>query len=217
MSTTCTTPRARLLAVTVPQPLAYSVAVRACPVVNLDAVPPGALGAYVAVCAGEYDASLTGWMDGVGGVRPLPPEDVPTGVVLAVGRVVGVGVGADVPRESRWYRGPAGLWLDGVTHLPELVPVEPGPVGRCWELPEDVLAAVRAGYGAVQAEDKARWADFNLRAAKAMARAPAPTLKDKVLRLCRCRRAMTPCLACKAFRCTYPDCEPHDCRQGAHP
>ncbi|WP_426751682.1 hypothetical protein [Myxococcus sp. Y35] len=217
MSTTCATPRARLLAVTVPQPYAYSVAVRASPVVNVDAVPPGALGAYVAVCAGEYDARLTGWMDAVGGVKPLPPEDVHTGVVLAVGRVVGVAVAADVPQESRWYRGPAGLWLDGVVCLPELVPVEVGPVGRCWELPEDARAAVRSGYGTVQAERKAHWDDFNARAAKALARPPAPGLKDKVLRLCSCRRAMTPCPSCRAFRCPSPDCGPHACHQEAHP
>lgn len=213
---TCTTPRARLFAVTVPQPYAYSVAVRASPVVNLVAVPPGAMGSYVAICAGEYDASLVGWMDTCG-VWAQRPESVPTGVVLAVGRVVGVAVAAAVPRESRWYRGTAGLWFDGVTHLPELVPVELGPVGRCWELPEDARAAVRAGYATVQAEDKARWEDFNARAARAQSRPPAPGLKDKLLRLCACRRAMTPCPSCKAFRCLNPDCGPHACHQEAHP
>lgn len=214
---TCTTPRARLLAVTVPQPYAYSVAVRASPVVNLAAVPPGALGSYVAVVAGEYDRSLLHWMDVKGGVKPQPPEDVPTGVVLAVGRVVGVAVGTDVPRESRWYRGTAGLWLDGVTYLPELVPVELGPVGRCWELPEDVRAAVRAGYDVVQAESKARWEDFRTRAATALNREPAPTLREKCIRKCVCRMAMRPCPSCKAFRCPNPACPPHTCQQEARP
>ncbi|QQR47716.1 hypothetical protein JKA73_17420 [Myxococcus xanthus] len=212
---TCTT-RKPLLAVTVPQPYAYSVAVRASPVVNLDAVPPGALGAYVAICAGAYDESLTGWMYDCG-VWAQCPEDVPTGVVLAVGRVVGVAVGRDVPRESRWYRGTAGLWLDGVVCLPELVPVELGPMGRCSELPEDVRVAVRAGYASVQAEDKARREEYAARAARAMARAPAPTLKDKLLKLCACRMALTPCPLCKAVRCPNPSCPPHTCHQEARP
>ncbi|GEL75180.1 hypothetical protein [Myxococcus virescens] len=214
---TCTTPRARLLAVTVPQPYAYSVAVRACPVVNLAEVPPGALGSYVAVCAGEYDEGIAHWMDVHGGIRPFASEDIHTGTVLAVARVAAVSQWPDVPRESRWYVGPVGLWLADVIRLPELVSVEPGPAAQCWELPEDVRAAVRAGYATVQAEDKARWTDFNARAARAQSRPPAPTLKDKLLRLCNCRRAMTPCPTCKSFRCLNPDCGPHACHQEARP
>jgi len=210
--------RAPLLAVTVPPEWAWAVAVRNTSVLNLPAAPPAsALGGYVAVCAGaEQEPALAAWMATWCAVGPPPADELPTCAVVAVGRMEAVSQYPDAPRESCWYAGPVGLWLADVVPLPEPVPCAP-PAGLSGALPDEVLAQVRAAYSAVRQADAARWRDYEARAHAALNDPPRPGLKARVLRLCTCRRAMTLCPTCRAFRCTSPACPPHACAPEARP
>ncbi|GHG79575.1 hypothetical protein [Comamonas sp. JC664] len=220
MTTLCLSTRAPLLAVTVPQPMAYSVSVGACPVVNLVSGPPAhAVGELVAVCAADgYDAGLGKLMGTYCGVQARPSEDLATSAVLALGRLTSISTWPDAPVDSPWYVGPVGLWLADVVPLPEPVPCTPGPVMECWALPEGVASAVRAGHAEMLRANDARWADYNTRAAKALTRAPAPSLRERCIRKCTCGKAMTPCPQCRAFRCPSATCPPHTCAsEGSRP
>lgn len=218
--TTCSSSpgRAPLLAVTVPQPWAWAAQVRNAPVLNVPVAPPdAALGGYVAVCAAaEYEEGLVAWMATWCAVEAPNAAEMPASAVVAVGRLEAVSQHPDGPRESRWYVGPVGLWLAEVVALPEPVPCVPDAAGLYWHLPEDVLAQVRAGYAAVARADAERWQAYQERAAAALRPGPPPPgLRQRVLRLCSCRRAMTMCPSCRAFRCTNPGCPPHACAQEA--
>ncbi|RKH14337.1 hypothetical protein D7V97_03390 [Corallococcus sp. CA053C] len=215
----CDTPtRARILGVTAPQPWAWSVQVRNAPVLNVQhPLAADVLGSYIAVCAAEgYEEGLVSWMvSGAGpGVRAPRPEDLPTCAVVAVGRLGAVSLWPDAERESRWYVGPAGLWLEDVVCLPDPVACQPGPADTLWELPALTLAQVRLGFAAVTQARDARWQAYELLAARSGGREPE-SLKDRVLRKCTCRRAMTKCPSCRAWRCTAPTCPPHTCGQEA--
>ncbi|CAM3640442.1 hypothetical protein G4177_06045 [Corallococcus sp. ZKHCc1 1396] len=214
MSTSEPLSRARIFGVTAPQPWAWAVQVRNTPVLNLQQPPASdVLGAYVAVCAGGYDMGLGKWMKIHAGVLPLPPADLPTGAVVAVGRITSVSLWPD-GRESRWYAGPVGLWLEDVQVLP--VPVACGlelAVGL-WELPSATLGQVRTAYAAVTQARESRWQAYEALAAGHGGREPA-TLKERVLKKCACKRALTRCPSCRAWRCTAPTCPSHTCGQEA--
>lgn len=205
--------RAPLLAVTVTQPWAWAVEVRNASVLNLPMAPPdAALGGYVAVCAGaEYEPAIASWMATWCAVGAPPAAELPACAVVAVARLEAVSRYPDAQRESRWYVGPVGLWLADVVPLPEPVPYVPDATALYWTLPEDVLAQVRAAYTAETQADAARWREYEERADVARRAPPAPGLKARVLKLCSCRRAMTPCPSCRAFRCSNPACPPHAC------
>ncbi|WP_163998658.1 hypothetical protein [Pyxidicoccus caerfyrddinensis] len=209
--------RAPLLAVTVPQPLAWAAMVRNAPVLNMTAPPPDAfLGGYVAVCAAaEYEPALASWMSTWCAVGAPPAAELPACAVVAVARLEAVSRYPDAPRESPWYAGPVGLWLADVVPLPEPVACEPDVTALYWTLPDEVRAQVRAAYSTVRQADDARWRAYEEQAAAALRAPPAPGLKARVLRLCSCRRAMTPCPVCRAFRCGNPACPPHACAQEA--
>ena len=210
--------RASLLAVTVPPEWSWAVAVRNTSVLNVHAPPPAsALGGYVAVCAGaEHEPALSAWTATWCAVGAPPAAELPTCAVVAVGWLDAVSQHPDGPRESPWYVGPVGLWLADVVPLPEPVPTAP-PEGVFWELPDDVLAQVRAAYSAVRQADAARWREYETRAQAALNTSPPPGLKARVLRLCTCRRAMTPCPACREWRCTNATCLTHACAPEARP
>ncbi|NOJ96667.1 hypothetical protein HMI51_27485 [Corallococcus coralloides] len=217
----CAAPvRVPIYGVTAPQPWAWAVQVRNAPVLNLHRAPPAdVLGAYVAVCAaGEYVADLKEWMASWHGpgVSAPPADELPTCAVVAVARVAAVSLWPDGEWQSRWYVGPAGLWLEDVVALPEPVACEPGPADVLWEVPAQVLARVRLAFGSLVGEDKARWDAYEALAARSGGREPA-SLKDRVLRKCRCGRAMTKCQACRTWRCTAPACPPHTCATGVSP
>ncbi|MCY1043305.1 hypothetical protein OV208_18455 [Corallococcus sp. bb12-1] len=216
MNTACAAPtRARIIGVTVPQPWAWAAMVRNTPVLNLPQAPPAdILGQYVAVCAAGYEEGLAAWMALHAGVGSPPVDELPTGAVVAVARVAAVSAGTEAPRESRWYDESVGLWLEDVVALPEPVACTPGTADCLWELPALVLAQVRLRYLAVTQASDARWLTYEALAARSGGREPA-TLKDRVLRKCTCRRAMTPCPTCRAWRCTAPTCPPHTCGQEA--
>lgn len=206
--------RARLLGVTVPQPWAWATTVRNTPVLNLPQAPPAdVLGQYVAVCAAGYAEEFAAWMALHAGVGSPPADELPTGVV-AVARVAAMSLWPEAPRESRWYAGPAGLWLEDVVALPEPVPCVPGPADCLWEMSPVVLARVRLSYATLAQENEARWRAYE---AKASGRVPQPGLRERVLKLCTCRRAMTPCPSCRTWRCTSPGCPPHTCAAGVSP
>ncbi|NBD09240.1 hypothetical protein [Corallococcus silvisoli] len=217
---TCDAPmRVPILGVTQPQPLAWAVQVRNAPVLNLHAPPAGdVLDSYVAVCAAEHMPEFAVWMASWHGPGVSAPraDELPAGAVVAVGRVAAVSLYPDADRQSRWYSGPAGLWLEDVVALPEPVACHPGPADTLWELPAPVLARVRLGFGAVAQADKARWDSYEARAARSGGREPA-TLRERVLRKCACRRAMTPCRTCRTWRCTAPGCPPHACAAWVSP
>lgn len=209
--------RAPLLAVTVPPEWAWAVSVRNAVVLNVTAAPPeAALGGYVAVCGGaEHEPALVEWMKEWCGVDAPPAAELPTCAVAVVGRLEMVSQYPDSPRTSPWYAGPVGLWLGDVVPLPEPVVCPVDSASTYWTLPEDVLTAVRAAYSAERLADAARWRAYEARAAAAL-NAPAPQgLRERVLKLCTCRRAMTPCAACRAFRCSNPSCPAHACTQEA--
>ncbi|MBZ4373282.1 hypothetical protein [Corallococcus sp. AS-1-6] len=217
----CAAPmRVPIYGVTAPQPWAWAVQVRNAPVLNLHRAPPAdVLGAYVAVCAAaEYVPELAEWMASWHGPGVAAPRagDVPTSAVVAVARVAAVSLWPDGERQSRWYVGPAGMWLEDVVALQEPVACEPGPADTLWEVPGQVLARVRLGFGALVGADKARWDAYEARAARAGGR-EAASLKDRVLRMCACRRAMTKCSTCRTWRCTAPGCPPHTCTMGVSP
>ncbi|RKH11979.1 hypothetical protein D7X74_24475 [Corallococcus sp. CA047B] len=204
---------ARLFGVTAPQPWGWAVQVRNTPVLNLQRPPhEDVLGAYVAVCAGEYDMGMREWMKLHAGVLPPPPADLLTGAVVAVGRVTSVSLWPD-GRESRWYVGPVGLWLEDVQVLPVPVACGLGPADCLWELPSATLGQVRAAYAAVTHAHDARWRAYEALAAGHGGREPS-TLKGRVLKKCACKRALTKCPSCRAWRCTAPTCPPHACAQG---
>ncbi|MHA7631650.1 hypothetical protein [Corallococcus sp. M7] len=88
------------------------------------------LGAYVAVCAAaEYVPELAEWMASWHGPGVAAPRagEAPSSAVVAVARVSAVSLWPDGERQSRWYVGPAGLWLEDVVALPEPVACEPRP------------------------------------------------------------------------------------------
>ncbi|MBN8466196.1 hypothetical protein JYJ95_06710 [Corallococcus exiguus] len=211
--------RVPIFGVTAPQPWAWSLQVRNAPVLNLRRAPPtDVMGAYVAVCAAEYVPELKGWMASPSGpgVSAPPADELPTCAVVAVAHVAAVSLWPDAERQSRWYVGPAGVWFEDVLALPEPVACEPGPADTLWEVPAQVLARVRLAFGSLVGEDQARWEAYEALAARSGGRAPA-SLKDRVLRKCACRRAMTPCRACRVWRCTAPECPPHTCATGVSP
>ncbi|QSQ19339.1 hypothetical protein JY651_28840 [Pyxidicoccus parkwayensis] len=211
--------RAPLLAVAVPPEWAWAVAVRNTAVLNVAAPPPDAArGGYVAVCAGaEHESAIAEWMEDWCGVGVPPAAELPTCAVVAVGRLEVVSTYPDSPRASPWYAGPVGLWLADVVPLPEPVACPLDSASTYWTLPEDVLAAVRAAYSAERQADAARLQDYEERAARALRAAAPPGLRERVLRKCNCGRAMTPCPACRAWRCLNPACPPHTCVQEVRP
>ncbi|WP_223644313.1 hypothetical protein [Corallococcus sp. EGB] len=219
MSRCDATMRVPIFGVTAPQPWAWSIQVRNAPVLNVHRTPPAdVLGAYVAVCAAEYVPGLKGWMasDPGPGVSAPPTNELPTCAMVAVGRISAVSLYPDADRQSRWYVGPAGLWLEDVVALPNPVACDPGPADVLWEVPAQVLARVRLAFGVVVHADTARWAAYEDLAARSGGREPA-SLRDRVLRKCACRRAMTKCPTCRAWRCTAPGCPPHTCATGVSP
>ncbi|AFE05594.1 hypothetical protein COCOR_04045 [Corallococcus coralloides DSM 2259] len=212
--------RVPIFGATVPQPWAWSVGVRNAPVLNLHRAPSAdVLGAYVAVCAAaEYVSELAEWMASWHGPGVAAPRagEVPTSAVVAVARVAAVSLWPDAERQSRWYVGPAGLWLEDVVELAEPIACEPGPADVLWEMPAPVLARVRLSFGSAAQADRARWTAYEARAARAGGREPS-SLRERVLRMCTCRRAMTLCRTCRAWRCTAPGCPPHTCAEGVSP
>lgn len=212
--------RVPIFGVSAPQPWAWSIQVRNAPVLNLHRAPSAnVLGAYIAVCAAaEFVPELAEWMASWHGPGVAAPRagEVPACAVVAVARVAAVSLWPDAERQSRWYVGPTGLWLEDVVALPEPVACEPGPADTLWEVPAQVLARVRLAFGSLVGEDKARWEAYESLAARSGGRAPA-SLKDRVLRKCACRRAMTPCRTCRVWRCTAPRCPPHTCATGVSP
>ncbi|QSQ24839.1 hypothetical protein JY651_07830 [Pyxidicoccus parkwayensis] len=206
--------RALLLAVTVPPEWAWAVAVRNTVVLNVPVAPSdAALGGYVAVCAGaEHEPALAPWLATWCAVEVPPTAELRACAVVAVGQLEVVSQYPDCP-QSPWYAGPVGLWLGDVVPLPEAVPCEPDSVSTYWTLPEDVRSAVRAAYSAVKQADAARRKLYEERAAAALNAPTLPGLRERVLKLCTCRRAMTPCPVCRALRCPNPACPPHTCAQ----
>ncbi|WP_163869544.1 hypothetical protein [Myxococcus eversor] len=223
----CATERAPLVAVTVAPAWARAVARRCNSVLNVPGLPAGVgPGAYVAVCAGEgRDDALVEWFRREVAICTPPEDELPTRVVVAVGRLAAVSEYPAAAQHHRWrhfasspwYGGPVTLWLEDVVTLPASVPCELRGEGELWELPPDVQAQVRAGYGQVVREDEERWAQYQSKATGCSVPIAREGLREKCIVKCKqpgCTLATVRCSTCKAWKCS---CTPHVCSTEARP
>lgn len=142
-------------------------------------LPVFAQGKYVAIHAGKtFDDDAAEYIRTELEYPLIPDKEVPMGVILAVGRLVGCIAGTEVPEPSRgedwdkqggsfiwmwrvddqvkltdievkeWFNGTYGFIIRDVVKLPSPVPAK--GMQKFWSLPWDVLGAVRQGYVAVK-------------------------------------------------------------------
>ncbi|NTX08286.1 hypothetical protein [Myxococcus sp. CA040A] len=219
--------RAPLIAVTVAPAWARAVAARCMAILNLPSVPAGVgPGAYVAVCAGKgRDDDLVEWFRREVAICTPPEDELPTRVVVAVGRLAVVSEYPAAPQHQRfqhfvsspWYWGPVTLWLEDVVTLPASVPCELRGEGEVWQLPPDVQAQVRAGYGQVVREDEERWTAYRAKASGCSVPIVRDGLKERVLKKCAqpgCTKALVKCSSCQGWKCS---CTRHVCGAEARP
>lgn len=110
--------------------------------------PPYIVGRYIAIHAGKaWDEDGASWIEAMFGVVVPGRDELPSGVIVAVTRVLGLSLDGNDP----WLEGPYGWQLADVVVLPTPVPCR-GAQGL-WVLPDDVLALVREGWK--QAKERA--------------------------------------------------------------
>lgn len=127
-----------LRAITLHRPWAYAVAHLGKPVENRSWACPLPVGSLLAIHAGRRFDGQSADLIRRWGYECPPDEEHPTGIV-AIARFVGNVTALDSP----WFFGPIG-W-----QLTDVVPINPVPCSGqqgLWNVPDDVLPAVRIAY-----------------------------------------------------------------------
>lgn len=138
-----------LLALTVHQPWAWSLAERMKPVENRGWEPPkAAIGQPLAIHAGkEIDEDGFKFIESTFGV--VVPRNLPQGAIIAVGvldRVVSSK--AELPSAAQpWFFGPKGWVLRDVVGFE---PVVCRGFQKLWSVPEELLPIIRSRYAAAR-------------------------------------------------------------------
>lgn len=132
---------------TVWNPWAYCIAHKGKRVENRGWSPSLEPGDFLAIHAGRvFDESAVPWLRQELGIMVPVAEQIVSSAIVAVATFEGVELKA--PIGDRWWAGPVGWRLADVVALAEPVPCR-GARGL-WELPEDVLVKVKAGYRAAK-------------------------------------------------------------------
>ena len=160
--------RDQLLALTLHRPWEWAIARGFKPVENRGWPPPPQVrGKLIALHAGKsYDEDGAQWMadcrDELGVTEAVPGPTSPSGVIVAIARVVGalridvtphVALGLEPADSARvvaspWAGGPWCWLLDDVVQLAEPVPCRGAQ--KLWPVPADLLPTLRERYGAAR-------------------------------------------------------------------
>lgn len=161
-----TTPR-DLLALTVLQPWAWALAKGLKPVENRTWAPPVALaGRYLAIHAGKRideegtssfrtiirEPAVRTRLEAVHGTGELTLAMMPTGAIVAVGRLVGMVTREEQlpPDAAPWFCGPVGWLFADVREIEPAVPCRGAQ--KLWTVPADVADVVRERWAAAKRE-----------------------------------------------------------------